>query len=67
METLKERYFKQQEEILLKMRKLERSLKKHQDILKENDSDWGLLGDIMYVNGMFDELNSFFNSMEDEE
>jgi|GEM_PF-2208884 hypothetical protein len=61
METIK-KYNKHQLEVNSKIDILKDKLKKHQSQFEENNSNWGYIGDIDYINKKLDEILEFFNS-----
>ena len=61
METIK-KYNKHQLEVNIKIDILKVKLKKHKSQFEENNSNWGYIGDIDYINKKLDEILEFFNS-----
>lgn len=61
METIK-KYNKHQLEVNSKIDILKDKLKKHQSQFEENNSNWGYIGEIDYINKKLDEILEFFNS-----
>ncbi len=58
METIK-KYNKHQLEVNSKIDILKDKLKKHQSQFEENNSNWGYVGDIDYINNKLNEILEF--------
>jgi hypothetical protein len=59
MATIIERYSYHSEEIEKNLKQLKKKLKKHQSDFKREQTNWGYVGDLTYINERLAELNSF--------
>jgi hypothetical protein len=59
MATIIERYSYHSEEIEKNLNQLKKKLKKHQSDFKREQTNWGYVGDLTYINERLAELNSF--------
>jgi len=59
MATIIERYSYHSEEIEKNLKQLKKKLKKHQSDFKREQTNWGYVGDLTYINERLAELNGF--------
>ena len=59
MATTIERYSYHSEEIEKNLNQLKKKLKKHQSDFKKEQTNWGFIGDLAYVNEKLVEINAF--------
>jgi hypothetical protein len=59
MATTIERYSYHSEEIEKNLKLLQKKLKKHKSGFKREQTNWGYVGDLTYINERLAELNSF--------
>jgi hypothetical protein len=59
MATIIERYSFHSDEIEKNLNQLKKKLKKHQSDFKREQTNWGYVGDLTYINERLAELNSF--------